>query len=498
MPKLSLARKLTLAFLLVAVTAALLVAVFIRLANAGQFNQLVMDQQRTAFQTTLESYYQTNGSWDGVLQYLTTSRNLGGTAEPATPQPDAGNAGGTALPATPQPDAGNGYGRGFGGRGPGGPGGPGGDRGLFFGLVDSHGTVVIPQPNLPLGSSVAATRLAQGTPVTVNGQVVGTILNPPSPPGLTPEETAYLQRTDLALLLAAGAALLVALLVGVLLARTLTRPLQALTQATQRLASGELGQEVTVHSSDEIGELAAAFNQMSRELARAIQVRRQMTADIAHELRTPLTVIAGYIESMSDGVLAPTPERLAVIYSEIEHLQHLVGDLRTISQADAGELSLHKQPVAVQDLMEHAQAAFEHNAEQKGIALDVQPGGDTPPVVVDEIRMTQVLSNLLSNALRYTPPGGHITLGAEANAGGVDLSVRDTGTGIPAVDLPFVFNRFYRADKSRSDEGESGLGLAIVKALVEAHGGTIEALSELGRGTTMRIHLPAATPQILG
>jgi signal transduction histidine kinase len=469
MPKLSLARKLTLAFLLVAVTAALLVAVFIRLTNAGQFNQLVMDQQRSAFQTTLVSYYQTNGSWNGVLQYLQNNRN---GAPPPTPQPGYGN--------------GTGNGRGFGGRG------PGGDHGLFFGLVDSQGIVVIPQPNYPLGSSVTPARLAGGTPVTVNGQVVGTILNPPTPPGLTPEESAYLQRTDLALLLASGGALLVALLVGVLLARTLTRPLQALTQATKLVASGQLGQEVTVRSSDEIGELAAAFNQMSRELARAIQVRRQMTADIAHELRTPLTVIAGYIESMSDGVLAPTPERLAVIYAEIEHLQHLVGDLRTLSQADAGELSLHKQPVAVQDLIEHAQAAFEHHAEQKGIALDVQPGGDTPPVVVDEIRMTQVLSNLLSNALRYTPPGGHITLGAEAHNGGVDLSVRDTGAGIPPSDLPFVFNRFYRADKSRSDEGESGLGLAIVKALVEAHGGTIEALSELGRGTTMRIHLPAA------
>ena len=475
MPKLSLARKLTLAFVLVAVTAALLVALFIRLTNADQFNQLVLAQQRSTFQTTLESYYQATGSWDGLLPYLNSLHNTSSGGPAATPPPNFGN--------------GTGYGRGFGARG---QGSPGGDRGIIFGLVDSQGQVVIPLPNYPLGSNVIVAQLKQGTPVTVNGQVVGTILNPPSPPGLTPEETSYLQRTDLALLLASGAALLVAVLMGLLLARTLTRPLQDLTQATQRVASGELGQEVAVRSSDEIGELAAAFNQMSRELARAIQVRRQMTADIAHELRTPLTVIAGYIESMSDGVLAPTPERLAVIYSEIEHLQHLVGDLRTLSQADAGELSLHKQPLAAEDLIQHAQAAFEHHAEQKGIALEVQAGSSTPPVLVDEIRMTQVLSNLLSNAMRYTPPGGHITLGAQANAGGVDLSVHDTGQGIPPADLPFVFNRFYRADKSRSDDGESGLGLAIVKALVEAHGGTIEALSDLGRGTTMRIHLPAA------
>ena len=479
MPKLSLARKLTLAFLLVAVTAALLVAVFIRLTNANQFNRLIIDQQRRTFETTLVSYYTTNGSWDGVLPYVLANRG-GGPGPAATAQPN-GNDGGYG---------GNGgyggYGHDYGGHG------PGNERGLMFGLVNAQGNVVIPLPDDPLGEHVSAARLAQGTLLTVNGQLVGTILAPATAPGLTPEETAYLQRTDLALLLAGGTALLVAVVMGVLLARTLTRPLQALTSATQRVASGQLGQEVSVRSGDEIGELATAFNQMSRELARAVQSRRQMTADIAHELRTPLTVIAGYIESMSDGVLAPTPERLAVIYSEIEHLQHLVGDLRTLSQADAGELTLHKAPMAPAELIQRAQAAFEHRAEQQGIALQVAAPGATPPVAVDEIRMTQVLSNLLSNALRYTPPGGQIVLGAAARGDGVDLSVRDTGAGIPPADLPFVFNRFYRADKSRSDEGESGLGLAIVKALVEAHGGTIEALSELGRGTTMRIHLPAA------
>jgi signal transduction histidine kinase len=475
MPKLSLARKLTLAFLLVALTAALLVAVFIRLTNTNQFNQLVVDQQRSAFETTLVSYYETNGSWQGVWQYVLQTRNS------------------PSAQATSQPDVGNGHGYGYGQPGGGGRGpGPSGDHGLMFGLVDGQGNVVIPlAPDYPLGTHVSPARLVQGTPVTVNGQTVGTMLTPPSPPGLTPEESAYLQRTDLALLLASGGALLVAVLVGLLLARTLTQPLQALTQAAHRMAGGELGQQVTVRSGDEIGELATAFNQMSRELERAIQVRRQMTADIAHELRTPLTVIAGYIESMADGVLAPTPERLAVIYSEIEHLQHLVGDLRTLTQAEAGELTLHRQPVAAQELMQRAQAAFEHRAEQKGIALEVQPDGQTPPVAVDETRMAQVLENLLSNALRYTPAGGRIVLGATATGDGVDLSVHGTGQGIAPADLPFVFNRFYRADKSRTDEGESGLGLAIVKALVEAHGGSIEAQSEPGQGTTMKIHLPA-------
>jgi signal transduction histidine kinase len=230
---------------------------------------------------------------------------------------------------------------------------------------------------------------------------------------------------------------------------------------------------------------------MSREVARAHSVRRQMTADVAHELRTPLTVIAGYIESMRDGVLLPTPERLSVIYTEIEHLQNLVSDLRTLTQADAGELKLNKQWINSGELLQQAHAIFEHQAAQKGVNLGVIVTEGLPPVEVDEARLAQVMGNLLSNALRYTPAGGRIELGTALDGGRVTLTVRDTGQGIAPEDLPFVFDRFYRADKSRADEnGESGLGLAIVKALVEAHGGTIEAESVVGSGTTFLIHLP--------
>jgi signal transduction histidine kinase len=368
------------------------------------------------------------------------------------------------------------------------------DRRTLFGLVDSNGVVISPVQNFQLGDHVSAAALAAGEAVEINGQVVGTILTANLPPGLTQEESAYLQRTNTALLLASLGAVAVALVVGILLARTLTHPLQALTQATERMAGGALEQEVAVRSTDEIGALARAFNQMSREVATANKVRRQMTADVAHELRTPLTVISGYVESMRDGVVAPTPERLSVIYSEIEHLQHLVGDLRTLSQADSGELKLHRGLVAPRDLLQQTYTAFEHQAGQQGVRLALQDAPATPPVNVDEVRLTQVLSNLVSNALRYTPKGGQVTLSAEPDAGNVTLTVADTGPGIAAAHLPYIFNRFYRADASRSTEtGESGLGLAIVKALVEAHGGTIEARSDLGHGTTFAIHLPAAT-----
>jgi two-component system sensor histidine kinase BaeS len=464
----SLTFKLTLAFVAVGLTVALLVAVFIRLNNAQQLGRLVVDQQRSEFQSLLVTYYETNGSWDGVLSYVAQAQGI----PFLPPEGDQGR----QPPPGDNPD----------------PLDIHRQRREMFGLADAQGIMVIPMPpNLAIGTRVSPAMLAQGQSIEVDGQVVGTILTAQGPPGLSPEETAYLQRANLALLLASGGAVLIALIVGALLARTLTRPLRALTAAAHRMAGGELEQSVSITSGDEIGELGAAFNRMSREVARANTARRQMTADIAHELRTPLTVVSGYVESMRDGVLAATPERLSVIYSEIEHLQHLVGDLRTLTQADAGELKLHRQPVAPLELLEQAEAAFEHQAAQAGVRLEVNANGGLPPINVDETRLAQVLSNLITNALRFTPRGGRITLTAAPEGGRVMLAVRDSGRGIAPEDLPFVFNRFYRADKSRSeDNGESGLGLAIVKALVEAHGGKIDVTSTPGQGTAFTIHLP--------
>jgi signal transduction histidine kinase len=461
----TLARKLTLAFLLVAVTVALLVAISIRFSSSGNFDRFIIEQERSQFETTLAAYYQANGSWHGVQQYL--EQYYGG------PAPQPGNYPGPGDGNSP-PDSRR-------------------ERHNLFGLVDAQGVVVLPLlPTFPAGTRVTGDVLARGEPVEVDGKVVGTILTTTRPPGLSPEEIAFLRRANNALLLATGGAMLVALVVGVLLARTLTRPLRALTEATHRMAGGALEQEVPVKSKDEIGELASAFNQMSRALARANNARRQMTADVAHELRTPLTVIAGYIESMRDGTLKPTPERLAVIYSEVEHLQDLVGDLRVLSQADAGELRLNKQPLSPHELLQQAQAAFEHQAAQKGVRLELKVAEGMSPITADETRLTQVLANLISNALRFTPEGGTIELGGGMDGGRIVFTVRDTGPGIAPDMLPFIFDRFYRADKSRAQEtDESGLGLAIAKAIVEAHGGTIKAESKPGAGTTLFAHFPA-------
>ena len=261
------------------------------------------------------------------------------------------------------------------------------------------------------------------------------------------------------------------------------------------MAGGELEQQVTVRSQDELGELAAAFNQMSVDLARANELRRQMTADIAHDLRTPLTVITGYLESLRDGVLKPSPARFDAMYAEAQHLQRLVEDLRTLSLADAGELPMNRQPVAPEALLERVAVAYRHQAEGQKAALHVRVEPGLPQIHADPERMMQVLGNLVSNALRYTADGGQISLTAAQHGGGLRLAVQDDGAGIAPEALPHIFERFYRGDSSRGQlEGESGLGLAIAKSIVEAHGGTISAQSTLGEGTTFAVFLPLHPP----
>jgi signal transduction histidine kinase len=448
----SLVWKLTFAFILVALTTTALVAVLIRTTSINRLSQLIVDQQRSSLQLVLEQYYTNTGSWTGINgQWMQIRQQSAPT--PNTNGPSKNDHGQSSK----------------------------GDHQVFFGLTDPQGSVLVPfDPQFPQGASLSSEIIKSGMPVTVNGKVVGTIVNMPVQPSFNPEENLFIQRTTEALIYAVIGAMLVAFIMGTLLARTLTRPLQALTLAAQNIAGGQLEQEVKISSKDELGRLASAFNKMSQEVARVNRLRRQMTADIAHDLRTPLLVIAGYIEAMRDGVLRPTPERLALIYTEIEHLQRLVSDLRMLSQVDAGELPLHPQPISPKSLLEHAAAPFVHRAETQHITLKVEAADPLPEIRVDEDRMMQVFGNLLSNALRYTPAGGEIRLSAQRVNGNIIMSVRDNGCGIPEEDLPFIFDRFYRVDKSRTDAGETGLGLAIVKAMVEAHNGKVWVESKLG------------------
>ncbi|MEI7988343.1 MAG: ATP-binding protein [Chloroflexota bacterium] len=463
----SLLWKLVFAFMLVAMLTAGLVAVFIRLTSVDRLTLLVIDQERSSLKTSLTEYYTEKHSWEGIDTQWKQIRQRIAPPYPTQPVPDP-NRSYFEPPRDKRP--------------------PPEEPHFFFGLADSHGKVVIPvNSSHAVGSVVPYEILQEGTAILVDGNQVGTILNAPLKPRFNPAENLFLQRMNEALILAMLGAMLVALIIGTLLARTLIRPLQALTRAVQNITQGELEQEVKVTSKDEIGQLAVAFNKMSREVARINQLRRQMTADIAHDLRTPLMVIAGYIEAMVDGILKPTNSRLTIIYAEIERLQSLVSDLKILSQADAGELPLYPQHLPPSSLLERVAETFKQQAEIQHITLSVEVDEHLPEISVDEARMMQIFSNLMSNALRYTPEGGNIHLSAQASNRKVTLSIRDNGAGIPTEDLPNIFDRFYRVDKSRTETGETGLGLAIVKALVNAHHATIRVESQFGEFTAFHI-----------
>jgi len=334
--------------------------------------------------------------------------------------------------------------------------------------------------------SPAAGEVAAGGPI--DAQAVG------------PAESSFLRSLADSLWLAALLATVVAVGLSVLLAHQIASPVRRLTRAAREVARGNLSQRVDVSSQDEIGELAAAFNAMADQLQRNELARRHMAADVAHELNTPLSVIRGNLEAMLDGVVPVERDQVASLYEESLLLSRLIADLRDLSLAEAGQLKLQRFRENVNSLIRRAAERLQPQVEAKGVTLQVEVYEDLPPVLVDGDRIVQVLANLLSNALRYTPSGGVITVGARryggAAGGGssvVEITVSDTGAGIPAEDLRHVFDRFYRADHSRSrSTGGSGLGLAIVQQLVQAHGGKVWAESEEGRGSTFHFTLPCS------
>jgi len=228
-------------------------------------------------------------------------------------------------------------------------------------------------------------------------------------------------------------------------------------------------------------------------LERADRQRRNLTADVAHELRNPLHIIQGNLEGILDQVYEPTAEHVGATLEESRLLARLVEDLRTLSLAEAGQLPLTWEPVDVAELLADVHTSFSGQAEYMGLDLRVETGDDLPTIAGDVGRLNQALGNLMANALRHTPPGGSITLQAEPIQEGVRIVVQDTGEGIPAEDLPYIFDRFWRGDRARSHAGGagSGLGLAIARQLAQAHGGAVGVESEPGQGTTFRIELPA-------
>jgi len=455
----SISTKLILAFLSIGIISVAFISITARWNTRAEFISFLSDQSRDDLVLQLTEYYLVNGSWTGVEGLLRQTAGL-------------------------PPGMGMGMGQGRGHM-----------RLDAITLCDPFGRVIFSTENrLKPGSQIPEVDLESGTPITNNDQVVGVFISAPLAFGGNPRELEFIERTNRTLLYGVLIGAAIALLLGILLSRTLTRPIRELTAAAHAIAQGNLSQQVSVRSRDELGELAQTFNKMSAELARSVNVRKQMTADIAHELRTPLSLILGHAEAVHDSVLPPTRENFEIIREEAERLEHLVNDLRTLSLADAGELTITPQPIEPERLLNEVAALYQYQTRAKDISLHLDIASPLPLIEVDPGRMTQVLTNILDNALRHTPADGQITLSAKQTDGEVELAIQDSGPGVPAEMLERIFERFYRTDSARQRDGTtpggSGLGLAIAKSIVQTHNGQISAESEAGKGLRISLRLP--------
>ncbi|UCG24001.1 MAG: HAMP domain-containing protein [Chloroflexota bacterium] len=444
--------KLTIAFLLVAIIGVVVVAVLANRATSASFNRFLEEENSAGVALLLDEladHYRERGSWAGVEALLRQYRS-----------------------------------------------GMGSGIGLI--LIDGDGQTVAVAGS-GRGNRPRATDQAEGFAVQVGGQVVGQLVVE-GPPGQAMAGRAgqqFLSDVNEAILLAGVIAVTLALILGVLLARGLTRPLGKLTEATRSVAAGDLDQQVPVSSGDELGELAGSFNLMAAALAANERQRQQLFADIAHELRTPLSVIRGQLEAMLDGVLELSPENLSLAHEETILLGRLVDELRALSLAESGQLPLDKKPLDLGLVVTGVKAAFDPLAEAEGIGLGLIVEPDLPRVPADEARVQQVLGNLLSNALRHAGQGDdlepEVRLEVVAKPRAVQVSVSDNGPGLSPEAQSHVFDRFWRADAGRSrDRGGSGLGLAISRGIIIAHGGQIWVESAPGRGATFAFELPIA------
>jgi signal transduction histidine kinase len=306
-------------------------------------------------------------------------------------------------------------------------------------------------------------------------------------------ETEFNSSVNQSLIIAVVLAGLVGLLLTYFLSRSILRPVDELIQAARAMEKGDLSQRVPVRGRGELSELARAFNAMAAGLTRLEQLRQNMVTDVAHELRTPLSNVRGYLEALRDGVVEPTPETIASVYEEAMLLNRLVDDLQELALVEAGQLNLVCQPVDIGEVISRAVTALGSQATEKEINLLTDLPGDLPLVEADAERLGQVLRNLVKNAIVNTPSGGEITIQARIIDSQVEVSVQDNGSGISEEHLPYVFERFYRADQSRArSTGGAGLGLAIVKQLVEAQGGQVAIDSQVNAGTRVSFTSPIA------
>jgi signal transduction histidine kinase len=464
--RLSLAWKVTLAFGFVVLAALAAFSLLANQAAAREVRGFLAHRpatDRLAWAGALADYYQARGSWDevGPLLIAPTPLRRMMRAMGFRPSPEGG----------PMVDM----------------MGPASDE---LSLADPDGRILAGV--LPKGRLLTESELAGATPIRVGPQTVGFLVA--STPSETTRAESLIVRLTRGVWLVAGLTGLAALAAGAILVTGLLRPVRELTEASRGLARGDLTRRVPVRSQDEIGELAAAFNQMAGNLEQSEQVRRAMTADIAHELRTPLAVLQANVEALADGVYPPTADNFAPVLDQARLLNRLIEDLRTLALADAGQLELLPVPTALLPLASRVVEGYGQQAQQAGVALSVEGQGAT--ALVDPMRFEQILGNLLTNAIRHTGRGRRVRVqvGGGESAGKAEVTVADEGAGIPDEALPRVFERFYRVDTSRSRaEGGTGLGLAIARQLTLIQGGEIRVANRPEGGAAFTLSFPALT-----
>ncbi len=426
----------------------------------------------------LEEHYAAHRSWEGAEEILLSWRRMGGHGAGFQGHRQGEKQGVTAMP--------------FGVR-----------------LADAQGNLISGTLGADTTGQLTSQELERAIPLQVDGEVVG-YLAAQSPLSFTQDsERALLARLNRTAALSAAIAGGIAVVLALFLSHRLIRPVLAMTQAATRMAEGDLSQRVPVQGNDELATLGRTFNHMAESLQQAEESRKALTADIAHELRTPLAVQLAHLEALQDGIYDLTLENLAPIEEQNRLLRRLVDDLRTLALADAGRLNLERALTDLTALTRRVVERFEPQAGEAQIGIDLALEESCPPLSLDALRIEQILHNLLSNALRHTPPGGRIECrlrvlteaGDGATPAGrpapaVVVEVRDTGPGIPPEALPHIFDRFYRADKSRSRaEGGTGIGLSIARKLAQAHGGDLTASNHPDGGALFSLWLPLTNVQ---
>ncbi len=481
--------RLSFAFTLVVLCGMLLVGTISFLVNDPSFRRAILlneIQAQGGLIDTLADYYRAYNSWDDVHPLLAGAR--------------------ASLPFRAE-------------------------NGLFFTLADSSGQIIESSAKWHKGEYWTAAQLENAISIKVDERTVGyfALEQMPWRPGgpddrqwqdrspnddgndiagdAAPEEQAeresppqppapglfFLQFISKSLLWATILFGILGIGFGFIMSRMLTAPLRGLAEAAQAIGARDFSRRVEVRGTDETKEVAIAFNEMVEDLEEAETLRRNLLADVAHELRTPLTVVQGNLRAILDGVYPLEPEEITRLYDQTRLLSRLVGDLHELAQAEAKQLPMNKQPLQLEALIDEAISVFSVPAEMEGITLKAENSEPLPAVQGDPARISQVLNNLLSNALRHTPAGGSITVIAGRIPDAIWFAVQDTGEGIAEADLHHVFDRFYRADRSRNrGTGGSGLGLAIVRAIIEMHGGKVWVDSDgiAGHGSRFTVQLP--------